>query len=146
MSTAPRAIEVMGWHAPIPGRGRSHAGGPPWQDDSLCSQVGGDVWFPPKGGNGTAVAKRVCAACPVTRPCLEYALRRYERHGVWGGMSERERLAELAARAPGVPRCESGWHPLAGSNLTGDGKCLACDEVRSERGDQTRREAKELAA
>ena len=36
-------------------------------------------------------AKAVCATCPVTTPCLEAAVLRDERYGVWGGMSERER-------------------------------------------------------
>ncbi|HYY07256.1 MAG TPA: WhiB family transcriptional regulator [Actinomycetota bacterium] len=42
-----------------------------------------------------AVAKRICAVCPVRRPCLEYALFTREAHGVWGGLNETERRAIL---------------------------------------------------
>ena len=38
-----------------------------------------------------ARAKAICATCPVRDPCLEYALRIREPHGIWGGMSESER-------------------------------------------------------
>ena len=61
-----------------------------WQDEALCAQVDGDMWFPEKGGT-TREAKRICAACPVRADCLEYALARKESFGVWGGLSERER-------------------------------------------------------
>ncbi|ONK24265.1 hypothetical protein BLX87_06150, partial [Bacillus sp. VT-16-64] len=29
--------------------------------------------------------------CPVSTACLDYALAKDERFGIWGGMSERER-------------------------------------------------------
>jgi WhiB family redox-sensing transcriptional regulator len=45
-----------------------------------------------------AVAKGFCARCPVQVECLEYALRIREAHGVWGGLNEMERRAELRHR------------------------------------------------
>ena len=36
-------------------------------------------------------AKAICATCPVREPCLEYALRIREPHGIWGGLNESER-------------------------------------------------------
>jgi len=62
----------------------------PWQDDALCAQIGGDLWFPDKG-ESPARAKRICRDCPVRLPCEEAG--RYEPHGVWAGMTYRERLA-----------------------------------------------------
>ena len=44
-------------------------------------------------------AKAICAACSVRRPCLDYALRIREPHGIWGGLNEAERKALLARRA-----------------------------------------------
>lgn len=61
-----------------------------WRIDALCRQVGGEEFFPEKGGSTVAV-KRICARCPVKDECLEYALDNDERFGVWGGKSERER-------------------------------------------------------
>lgn len=69
---------------------------PAWMVDALCAQVDHDGFFPEKGGS-TQEAKKVCSACPVTRLCLEYALERNERFGVWGGKSERERRRMLGA-------------------------------------------------
>ena len=45
-------------------------------------------------------AKRVCAACPVRRECLDFALRLREPFGIWGGLteSERRRLTGTDAR------------------------------------------------
>lgn len=61
-----------------------------WQDDALCMQVDGDVFFPDKG-QPSAPAKRVCQDCPVKAECLEYALENDIHHGVWGGESEMDR-------------------------------------------------------
>jgi WhiB family redox-sensing transcriptional regulator len=61
-----------------------------WQDRAVCAEIGGDFWFPEKGGS-TREPKQVCRACPVRAECLEYALEHDERFGVWGGLSERER-------------------------------------------------------
>jgi WhiB family redox-sensing transcriptional regulator len=62
----------------------------PWMADALCAEVGPEIFFPEKGGS-TRDAKRVCAACDVRQQCLEYALRRDEHFGIWGGVSERDR-------------------------------------------------------
>lgn len=45
-----------------------------------------------------AVAKRICASCPVLEPCLDFALSTREAHGVWGGLNETERRAILKTR------------------------------------------------
>jgi len=45
-----------------------------------------------------ARAKAICARCPVRDPCLAYALRIREPHGVWGGLNEMERRALLRQR------------------------------------------------
>lgn len=55
-----------------------------------------------------AVAKSFCARCPVAEACLQYALDRGEAHGVWGGMTEGERRAELARRRAPGPEVSEG--------------------------------------
>jgi WhiB family transcriptional regulator, redox-sensing transcriptional regulator len=68
----------------------------PWVERALCAQTDPEVFFPEKGG-GTRDAKRTCLACEVRPECLDYALRKRERYGVWGGLSDRERR-KLEAR------------------------------------------------
>ena len=53
-----------------------------------------DIGLPGMSGiEGTKKAKEICNRCPVKEPCLEQALERGERFGIWGGKSERERRA-----------------------------------------------------
>lgn len=62
-----------------------------WADQGLCvNHPNQDLWFPERGAS-TAEAKAICRACPVQRPCLEYAVANGEKFGIWGGKSERER-------------------------------------------------------
>ena len=61
-----------------------------WQSRASCAQVDPDLFFPDQGGQ-VRTPKQVCARCPVRVDCLDYALTNDERHGVWGGLSERER-------------------------------------------------------
>ncbi|MEE3126377.1 MAG: WhiB family transcriptional regulator [Actinomycetota bacterium] len=70
------------WSLPAP---------PAWVDDALCAQIDTDGFFPEGRGANTRFAKSICAQCPVTEKCLQYALDNGERFGVWGGKSERER-------------------------------------------------------
>ncbi|MEE1820185.1 WhiB family transcriptional regulator [Streptomyces sp. NPDC004288] len=43
-------------------------------------------------------AKALCTGCPVQAECLAYALDHRVEHGVWGGMTERERRGLLRRR------------------------------------------------
>lgn len=70
----------------------SGAGDQPWAEDALCAQVDYGLFFPDTGAHGTvAMAKRICARCPVQTQCLDYALTHMERFGVWGGTSPKQR-------------------------------------------------------
>ena len=48
-----------------------------WMAGGKCKEVAPDVFFP-NDGMGVLVAQRICAECPVSEACLEYAL---EEHG-----------------------------------------------------------------
>lgn len=61
-----------------------------WMDDAVCAETAPDIFFPEKGGS-TRDAKALCQSCGVRQQCLDYALERDERFGIWGGLSERER-------------------------------------------------------
>jgi WhiB family transcriptional regulator, redox-sensing transcriptional regulator len=62
----------------------------PWQLDAACREHPGVDYFPERGAS-TKEARAVCAGCLVRAECLDYALRIGTKHGIWGGMSERER-------------------------------------------------------
>jgi WhiB family transcriptional regulator, redox-sensing transcriptional regulator len=62
----------------------------PWEADALCAQTDPEAFFPEEG-KSPQPAKAICARCPVTADCLAKALRLHEKHGVWGGLVERER-------------------------------------------------------
>lgn len=62
-----------------------------WQEDALCAQTGAEFFFP-EPGSSVRDAKRICALCPIRTACLDFALSNDERFGVWGGLSEKERL------------------------------------------------------
>ena len=69
-----------------------------WKDLSNCLGVDPDLFFPERGAS-TREAKEVCRGCEVRIDCLEYALQNGEKFGIWGGMSERERLRIRRQRA-----------------------------------------------
>jgi len=66
----------------------------PWQQNAACRGAAAALFFPGhrSGRNATTAAKAVCATCPVTDDCLEYAMR-LDRYlpGVWGGTTQRDR-------------------------------------------------------
>jgi WhiB family redox-sensing transcriptional regulator len=63
-----------------------------WQADALCAEPRhAGVEFFPERGQSIEPARAVCHRCAVSEECLGYALDRKIKHGVWGGLSERER-------------------------------------------------------
>jgi WhiB family redox-sensing transcriptional regulator len=67
-----------------------------WGDRGLCKSADPDELF--VGGAAQNRAKAVCTGCLVRTECLAYALDQRIEHGVWGGMTERERRALLRRR------------------------------------------------
>lgn len=63
---------------------------PAWHDQAACRGMGTTLFFPSRG-QITSTALRVCDRCPVRIECREWALANGERHGIWGGLSERQR-------------------------------------------------------
>jgi WhiB family redox-sensing transcriptional regulator len=76
--------------------------GTDWRDLGACRQFDAEIWFPdgdgPRYADRVEQAKRVCLACPVMETCRQWALEQREPHGVWGGLSARERQAILRRR------------------------------------------------
>jgi WhiB family transcriptional regulator, redox-sensing transcriptional regulator len=61
-----------------------------WANEAACRDADPEIFFPEKGGTPRA-AKQVCARCPVSVECLEYALGNGLDYGVWGGVSMHDR-------------------------------------------------------
>lgn len=74
--TIPAAIDT--WRQPL------------WMAYALCSGLDADRFFPDRGGS-LVDSLKVCIDCPVRIACARYALTTPEPHGIWGGLSERQR-------------------------------------------------------
>jgi WhiB family transcriptional regulator, redox-sensing transcriptional regulator len=75
-----------------------------WQDKAACRGLDIELFFGPDGERGSEReyrewnASQVCAGCPVRSECLDYAVDRPEKYGMYGGMNEDERKAERRRR------------------------------------------------
>ncbi len=85
-----------------------------WRVHAACRTVDSALFF---GGDGERQrarrarerrAKAICATCPVLLPCRAYALVRRERHGIWGGLSERDRALVLRDSGPPATAAAGG--------------------------------------
>lgn len=96
-----------------------------WRDRALCAQIEPAIFFPEKG-ESVREAKRVCSTCPVRAECLDYALARDERFGIFGGLSANER------RRLGRQRQVEAMSRAAAALLAEDKKrCRACQKVQA---------------
>jgi WhiB family redox-sensing transcriptional regulator len=68
-----------------------------WRQRAACRGVDPDIFYPVSDEEAVD-AKAICAACPVQRACLEWALAHRESDGVWGGATERERRRIIRRR------------------------------------------------
>lgn len=72
---------------------------PAWRAKGSCRGCDATIFYPPPDDDSlAAAAKEICSGCPVRKPCLEFALSTREKHGVWGGLTERERRRVLRQR------------------------------------------------
>jgi WhiB family redox-sensing transcriptional regulator len=75
-----------------------------WRERAACRGADLQVFFPGRGESAEP-ARRICAACPVRQPCLDYAISHGIVHGIWGGLAERDRRG-LRSRHAGAARRE----------------------------------------
>jgi WhiB family redox-sensing transcriptional regulator len=73
-----------------------------WRHVAACREEDPELFFP-IGTTGPALlqveqAKAVCGRCTVVDACLDWALASGQDTGVWGGMSEDERLTLKRSR------------------------------------------------
>ena len=69
-----------------------------WQDAAACRGPNQAIFFPPPRlerrtdkRQREQRAKEICAACPILDVCRGYALEIGEQHGIWGGLTAKER-------------------------------------------------------
>ena len=77
---------------------------PEWMSRAACAGAW-DAFYPEahEAVAQTREAKRICSVCPVRIDCLDYAFLNDERHGIWGGLDERERrMRERGMSQPDV--------------------------------------------
>lgn len=93
-----------------------------WNHRAACRFSNPDDLF--VDGAAQNRAKAVCGGCPVRTECLAHALDHRIEHGIWGGMTERERRA-LLRRRPTV----TSWRTLleaARNEHEGHARAMAC--------------------
>lgn len=82
-----------------------------WHQQAACTEADPELFFHPEGETGFKKAQRIsdaraiCETCPVLEVCRANTLQ--EQFGIWGGLSEDERVAiragkRIAARSPGL--------------------------------------------
>ncbi|WP_217142966.1 WhiB family transcriptional regulator [Streptomyces sp. AC627_RSS907] len=81
------------------------AGEDDWTAWAACRTTDPDELF--VEGAAQNRAKAVCSNCPVRTECLAHALDQEIEHGIWGGMTARERRS-LLRRRPTV----TSWREL----------------------------------
>lgn len=77
-----------------------------WQRKAVCRGPRASLFFPPNHFERKAdrlarerQAKAICATCPVSAQCLQYAIDIREQFGVWGGLNEVERKEHYGEEA-----------------------------------------------
>lgn len=88
-----------------------------WRAHGKCSETDPDLWFS-VGAREHKAAKLICRTCPVKDACLAYAMDAPVDHGIWGGLTERER--RRYRRQAGV----SGWRTVLEVSEHGRAKAM----------------------
>ncbi|MCA1833215.1 MAG: WhiB family transcriptional regulator [Actinomycetota bacterium] len=67
-----------------------------WQEDAACRGIEPEIFFP-ISDEEAGPAKAICGGCVAQQECLVFSFQNKERYGVWGGVTEKERI-EMARR------------------------------------------------
>jgi WhiB family redox-sensing transcriptional regulator len=83
-----------------------------WRAHALCGAVDPELFFA-VGALEHRLAKSICRDCPVRRECLDYAISAPMNHGIWGGLTERERRRHRLTISGFWPAPAAGARPAA---------------------------------
>jgi len=101
-----------------------------WRARAACRACSTALFFPDPHDSSyrdcLAIAKALCAGCPVLEACRAHALRHPAERGIWGGLTEQERRA---LRASGQSFARSAGVMLAAKDPAGPD--TACREPES---------------
>lgn len=63
-------------------------------DKAKCKDAGIEIFFPdkPKSKKAFSVVKKYCSECSVRESCLAIGLQTFDRGGLWGGLTYRQRV------------------------------------------------------
>lgn len=67
-----------------------------WRELAACRGMDTNIFFPTRGEDST-VAKALCAGCPVREECWQGSIEAHSKHGIWGGLSSKQRRARRQA-------------------------------------------------
>lgn len=62
-----------------------------WQENAGCRGIEPEIFFP-VSDEDAGPARAICGGCPVREECLLFSFQNRERYGVWGGVTEKERI------------------------------------------------------
>ena len=119
---------------------------PAWHADAACREAPPEVTFFPHRGQSGRRAKMICRGCLVLEECRAWALAQgVELQGVFGGMSQQERVGALRGkdwrRRPAVCGTDSGYRRHA---FLGEPICAACQDAH-DRAQNARAETRRQA-
>lgn len=64
-----------------------------WFDDAPCKGLA-NIFYPTSDSDKAATpAKAICEKCKFIEICLKFSIENKEDHGIWGGLTARERRA-----------------------------------------------------
>lgn len=76
---------------------------PAWMDAAACQGLPLEMFFTEREDGGCEPARAVCRGCAVQAECLAYALEHHVDHGLWGGLSVKQRQRIRRQRARRTP-------------------------------------------
>jgi WhiB family redox-sensing transcriptional regulator len=90
-----------------------------WASRGACKATEADELF--VQGSAQNRAKQICGGCPVRTECLADALDSRIEFGVWGGMTERERRANVQSWRRVLETARDAHLGIATGEVTGSG-------------------------
>lgn len=106
-----------------------------WQELAACKGMDAALFYPQVSdtdmGIGTESQRKyregqeVCCSCPVQVQCLQYALDRDEKWGLWGGLTPRDRRRVKEGQPTVRKICPRG-HFLAEVGTDNRNRCCQC--------------------